>query len=391
MMHRIRKALLSAFAALALAAGASTAAASYALAAPAQPVTTYTDTSLQASPPTLEQSLSLGSLSHTATTVTATLTPHGYSPLTSPSVDQSGGPALPAGGTATISGSTLTVNFASTPAPGTYTFAVSDSPVPAHGATEQADLVITVSGSAISQVASYTAALNVPNTVYPDVQFSGTETILCQVAGPPCPAGLFTTALPLSGAIWSADDLPSGLAPSGLVTGGVLTPGTAVPGTYTWATVSGTIGSGSGPVTASETFSLAVSGHAVHSISETGTVVDFSGMCLDVRNAFGHAAAGQLLQIWKCGAAGGKDQVFTFDSAAHTLTYQGLCVDDPVFDGQAVLAACNASGPVTRSGQLYRFGNGAVLDDAGFGKGSGNRVLAYAHNGGANQDWSLPQ
>lgn len=125
---------------------------------------------------------------------------------------------------------------------------------------------------------------------------------------------------------------------------------------------------------------------------ETGTIVDFSGKCVDVRNAFGHAAVGQRLQVWTCGVLGSEDQVFTLSRSNHTLTYGGLCVDQSGNNSPAVLETCNGSAAqdVAYSGGHYRFASGQVLDVSGFGKVNGTTVLIYAFNGGANQGFSRP-
>jgi hypothetical protein len=129
--------------------------------------------------------------------------------------------------------------------------------------------------------------------------------------------------------------------------------------------------------------------------TRTGTIVDFSGKCLDVRNAFGHAAVGQQLQVWTCGVLGSEDQVFTLSAKGnHALTYQGLCVTEVGHNSRAVLETCNgsASQSVTYTkSRNYRFVTaGEVLDVSGFGRTNGTPVLIYAFNGGGNQGFSLP-
>jgi hypothetical protein len=187
-----------------------------------------------------------------------------------------------------------------------------------------------------------------------------------------------------------------GNLPGGLVSGQPLVPGSATPGTYNDLTVTVTDAAGA---SATGTFDLKVNGHATKTPhSYLGTVVNSNGMCLDVRNAFGHGASGDLLQIWSCGAAGGEDQQFSYSTSAHQLEYSvtgtgtGFCVAEVGYDAQAELETCGASGTtVTYSGGHYRFSDGTVLDDAGFGRGDGNRVVTWAYNGGSNQDWSLPE
>jgi hypothetical protein len=132
--------------------------------------------------------------------------------------------------------------------------------------------------------------------------------------------------------------------------------------------------------------------------SETGTVVDFSGKCLDVAGAFGTEKAGDVLQAWTCGAAGSEDQIFSYTAATRQLAYSygsnHYLVSESVLGGRAVLEPAGAAGydqTITRSGDRYRFANGAVLDASGFGKSNGTHVLTWAFNGGVNQDWSLPR
>jgi hypothetical protein len=98
--------------------------------------------------------------------------------------------------------------------------------------------ILGVSGGAIVSVDN--ASPEVPNTLSPNVTFSGTSTV-----------GTLTS--------WTEDDMPPGLT-GNLTTAGVLSPGTAQPGVYGYATVSGADGDGA---TGSVTFLLDVIGQKV--------------------------------------------------------------------------------------------------------------------------------
>lgn len=192
-------------------------------------------------------------------------------------------------------------------------------------------------------------------------------------------------------------NLPTGLA--GNIGTGELLPGTAIPGYYNdvHVQVMDTAGAVSNGM-----LHLKVNGNPVESAHVyTGTVVNLpTRMCLDVRNAFGHAASGETLQLWACGAAGGEDQQFMYSTGTHQLEYEvagvasGFCVSEATFNGQAQLLSCGAAGSdvhYSTTSDVYRYDDGTVLDNAGFRAANGNHVLTYAYNGGSNQTWSLPR
>ena len=191
--------------------------------------------------------------------------------------------------------------------------------------------------------------------------------------------------------------------PAGVVTSAgelVLAGSTAHPGLYTSQGVTYTDTLGASQV---DSFGLDVKAIATHTptthVYGPGTVVNSNGFCLDARGVFGVQEA-TTLQIWKCGAAGGEDQefVFTETHGTGTLAYQdatghtGFCVTSTGVNQVATLAPCGGAGQqVSFSDGVYRFANGAVLDNAALRNVNGNRVLTWVFNGGRNQFWSLPE
>ncbi|HEX6454724.1 MAG TPA: RICIN domain-containing protein [Trebonia sp.] len=123
-----------------------------------------------------------------------------------------------------------------------------------------------------------------------------------------------------------------------------------------------------------------------------------SGKCLDVTNASGTFKAGQGLQQWTCGAAGGEDQQFTLTTERDGTQYltvgsgsSALYVTATTQGQQLKLE----SAPVTvnRSGSYYKFEGGKlVMDVTGRSKLNGAVVQGYAQQAtnNANQQWSLP-
>lgn len=220
----------------------------------------WVDTSLEANPPFFTPDITLNKPSTTNSTATAAVSVTGAA--VSPKTFGTDINGL----SANITGNTLTVNLNGTgPGDGTYKFIVSWVPNPAHNATEKAVFLVQVSGGNIVQVAADSVNLNAPpNTVYPNVQFSGTET--CTVATPiVLSAAIVGKTVPLptlcptqSVSSWTGTDLPGGLS-IGAGTG-LLAPGTAVADTYDWATVSGADSLGA---TGSQTVNLKVQGSFV--------------------------------------------------------------------------------------------------------------------------------
>lgn len=208
------------------------------------------------------------------------------------------------------------------------------------------------------------------------------------IAGPTSAAESFT---------WSAQQLPSGLSINPAT--GFIAPGTAAPGQY-GVKVIATDASGAASVIS---FTLQV--NATEIVTETGktftgTIVDFSHKCLDVAGVFGvDPAVSAPLQVWTCGAAGSEDQLFSYNTVAHTLVYDdkaahdNFCVTSVAVGPRAVIEVCDGASDQTVEfhGGVYRFdSNGSVLDVSAFGKANGTPVLSYAFNGGKNQFWSLP-
>jgi hypothetical protein len=373
--------------------------ASFASPANAAPHVTYSDTSLQASTPFSEGNIILGAPTETGSpgsgfTIPVTCSGIDYSTLAV--VDGNSGTT--AGFTSTPTGcgsgdTTLTVGFSPSTPIGTYAFEVTGSPNPSHGAVDIAAVIVTiVSTTNPSDSGNTVCTQNVvmsvpPNTVYPNIQFGATETTMCYGSG-----GEATTTS--HGFSLQAVNPSAGLAAAS----GELTASgsTLESGTYDWATVIATAGSFS---VASETFTLGVTADKVYSgKTYTGTVVNNNGKCLDIDNAFGTASAGLLTQLWKCGAAGGEDQEFSYNTVTHELVYDaknngdGYCVAEVGYNSQGELEPCGSTGTsVTWSDKHYEFADGTVLDDAGFHTNNGNRVETYAANGGTNQDWTLPQ
>ena len=141
-----------------------------------------------------------------------------------------------------------------------------------------------------------------------------------------------------------------------------------------------------------------------HCRSATGpisTFVNYSASCLD--NSGFNWAAGNLQQIWKCGAAGGVDQNFrlaTYNGAEvlqavapANVSDSAWCVTAPGAVGQLTIQYCSGTGGqvVSKQGPYYVFtAAGYVMDLRARSTVNGNAVIAYPKNGGKNQQWSLP-
>jgi Ricin-type beta-trefoil lectin domain len=127
---------------------------------------------------------------------------------------------------------------------------------------------------------------------------------------------------------------------------------------------------------------------------------DYSWSCLDNSNF--NWAAGNPLQLWQCGAGGGADQQFQFATSGGQQVLQAIapagkpqgpwCVTDHGFRGRLTIEPCTGSvnQQVSKHGPYYVFGDGNVMDDAGFNARNGAAVIGYTQNGGRNQHWSLP-
>jgi hypothetical protein len=361
--------------------------------APPASAQTYQDTSLQANPPISTDSVSLALSFSTGYSVTCS------SGLTGQPLTVAAGAANPAGGLtlsgpATCTGGTQALTLAGSYVSGTYFWEVSASPNPSHNATEVAALHLVVSGGAITQGWSESVSLkSPPNTVYPNIQFSGTDVRNCFGFGAvpasqdpcgtaPIVSGIQTLSQPLSGT-WAPTNLPAGLAFS-TVTSGLLVPGTAVPGTYKYATVSGT----EGAATASETFSLTVQGHVVMpppAPGNYGDEVNPYGNGFDVYQQ--HMAVNAIIAGWTATQAdpathfirlpGTVSGAYQYEYAPYG-TAVGLCVSDPGYDAAGtgltnglVLRGCN-TGPWQQftpqsNGTLVNVATGLVVSPNGTG------------------------
>jgi hypothetical protein len=142
-----------------------------------------------------------------------------------------------------------------------------------------------------------------------------------------------------------------------------------------------------------------------HCVSATGpisTFVNSSASCLD--NTGASWLAGNGLQIWTCGADGGADQNFrlaTYDGvevlqavAGPQVSDMPWCVTTPASGtGQLTIQVCNGTSDqvISKSGSYYVFkANGYDMDLKASDTTNGTEVIAYPHNGGKNQQWSLP-
>jgi len=353
---------------------------------------TWQDTSLQANPPVSTNSVSLTASLSTGYTVACSGSSMSGQPLT-----VTAGAANPASGlTASVpSGATcngsVKLTLSGTYAAGTYIWDVAASPNPGHNATEVAVLHLVVSGGAITRLWTESVSLkSPPNTVYPNIQFAGTDVRTCLGFGAvpasqdpcgtaPIVSGIQTLSQALSGT-WATTNLPAGLAFS-TVTSGLLVPGTAVPGRYTSATVSGT----EGGATASETFSLTVQGHVVSSPGNYGDEVNPFGNGFDVYQQ--HQAVNAIIAGWTATKADPATHFIRL-SGTHSGAYQyeyaphgsgtGLCVSEPGYDAAGtglttglVLRGCN-TGPWQQfvpqsNGSLANLATGLVVSPNGTG------------------------
>jgi hypothetical protein len=123
-----------------------------------------------------------------------------------------------------------------------------------------------------------------------------------------------------------------------------------------------------------------------------GIVNKNSGKCLDVTGAFGTFAAGQGLQQWTCGAAGGEDQHFTLttepDNSSY-LTIGGLYVTTSTQGAQMTLVTAPTT--MVKSGPYYKW-TSLVMDVRARSLSNGAVVQGYAQQAtnNNNQQWSLP-
>jgi hypothetical protein len=128
-------------------------------------------------------------------------------------------------------------------------------------------------------------------------------------------------------------------------------------------------------------------------VVSSGQISNFhSGKCLDVADAFGTFTAGQGLQQWTCGAAGGEDQHFTLTTEPDGLSYLtigGLYVTTHALGAQMTLV--NAPTTLVKSGPYYKWAS-LVMDVRARSLSNGAVVQGYTQQAtnNANQQWSLP-
>jgi hypothetical protein len=199
---------------------------------------------------------------------------------------------------------------------------------------------------------------------------------------------------------FASANLPSGVALD--TTSGVLTASSAKPGTYTGIVVNATDTTTPATAIASETVAVQVKGSKTTTTTTTsaiGTVKNkYSGKCLDVPGTY---VAGTKLQQWACNGNGFDQewQLVTVKTGKHVTgqylqavnnsdTPVALYVKDSGKGSQLTLT----STPTTAkpSGQYVLFGDGLVMDDAGWSKANGAHIISWPKNGGTNQHWSLP-
>lgn len=129
------------------------------------------------------------------------------------------------------------------------------------------------------------------------------------------------------------------------------------------------------------------------------TFVNYSASCID--NTAGNWVAGNKIQLWKCGANGGTNQQFRIVSYSDgTGQLQSVppagkpagpwCVASSVKAAQLTIQPCDSTTTVKKTGAVYAFPTGLVMDDSGFNTANGSEVVGYTPTGGRNQEWSLP-
>lgn len=129
------------------------------------------------------------------------------------------------------------------------------------------------------------------------------------------------------------------------------------------------------------------------SLSSTGTVGGYAGMCLDV--AGGNAADSTAVDEYTCN--GTTAQQWTVDPNG-TVEAMDKCLD--VVGGgtangtQADLYTCNGTGAQVwqprSDGSLYNPQSGKCLDDTNWATSPGTQLQIWDCTGAANQQWSLP-
>jgi glucosylceramidase len=129
------------------------------------------------------------------------------------------------------------------------------------------------------------------------------------------------------------------------------------------------------------------------SLSSTGQVGGYSGMCLDV--AGGNAADGTAADLYTCN--GSSAQQWTADPDG-TIQAMSKCLDvggGGTANGTLVdLYTCNGTGAQVwqrqAGGALYNPQSGKCLDDTNSSASPGTQLQIWSCTGAANQQWSLP-
>lgn len=142
---------------------------------------------------------------------------------------------------------------------------------------------------------------------------------------------------------------------------------------------------------------------------QVSTFVNHSASCLDNRNGVWQAY--NPLQLWTCGAAGGKNQLLKavpvtggyelqFVTSASTSKWcvtettpgasggrlvVGLCAEAP----RQVLTLTGGAG-ACKCGVFYRFADGLAINDKAFDVSNGAAVIGWTFNGAINEAWSRP-
>ena len=127
------------------------------------------------------------------------------------------------------------------------------------------------------------------------------------------------------------------------------------------------------------------------SLSATGQVGGYDGMCLDV--AGGNAADGTAADLYTCN--GTSAQQWTTDPAG-TLQAMSKCLDvagGGTANGTPVdLYTCNGTGAQVwqpqSGGALYNPQSGKCLDDTNVSTTPGTALQIWSCTGGANQQWT---
>jgi hypothetical protein len=377
------KSILAGAATLAMIGGGSGALAGAASAA------TYNDTSFQANPPETQAWIELSAPN--AAAGSATLACHNIDHSTLAAT----GPAGWTTSSLTSCSSPFTVTPPVTFGTGLYTFSITGSPNPSHGATERAIFQIVV--TAANTLAGATAETfsqrldNLPNTEYPNIVFTGHFVVgcngyvsgsknVCTDQGGSLNQSVVTVAS-------SAPITPVNPA-TGLVTAGnilVATDSTLAPGTFDFATVTDTA---DGAV-ASETFTLQVSATRVHVPGVLGDEVNPFGNGFDVYQQ--HFHAGAVIAGWSATKTDPATQFLqqpAFTGAVNTWRFEavngrtgiatGLCVSDPgggwasdPLPNGLILTSCN-TGPFQEfvqasNGTLTNVKTGLIVNPDGTG------------------------